>query len=88
MNFPPMTAKYLYERFTEDIKDQEVIKIYDPSAGWGGRILGAMSVRDDRNIHYIGTDTNVDNYLPDGSSKYSGHRRFIQHKDKPIQHIF
>ena len=71
VNFPPMTAKYLYERFTEDIKDQEVIKIYDPSAGWGGRILGAMSVRDDRNIHYIGTDPNVDNYLPDGSSKYS-----------------
>ena len=25
VNFPPMTAKYLYERFTEDIKDQEQI---------------------------------------------------------------
>ena len=70
-NFPPMTAKYLYERFTEDIKDQEVINIYDPSSGWGGRILGAMSVKDDRKIHYIGTDPNPDNYIADlGMTRY------------------
>ena len=42
VNFPPMTAKYLYERFTDDIKEQERIVIYDPSSGWGGRILGAI----------------------------------------------
>ena len=72
VNFPPMTAKYLYERFTNDIKDQEVINIYDPSAGWGGRILGAMGVRDDRRIHYVGTDPNPDNFIGDGGdSKYS-----------------
>ncbi|MFN9960495.1 MAG: hypothetical protein ACK55I_46015, partial [bacterium] len=52
VNFPPMTAKYLYERFTEHCKDQERVVIYDPSSGWGGRILGAMSVRDDRSVHY------------------------------------
>tara|TARA_R100000005_G_C4999459_1_gene206214 strand:+ start:2568 stop:4190 length:1623 start_codon:yes stop_codon:yes gene_type:complete len=72
-NFPPMTAKYLYEKFSDHIKDQEVINIYDPSAGWGGRMLGAMSVRDDRRIHYIGTDPNPDNYydIPSGTrSKY------------------
>ena len=71
VNFPPMTAKYLYERFTEHIKDCEPIKIYDPSSGWGGRILGAMSCRDDRSIHYIGTDPNPDNFFDDGTSRYS-----------------
>ena len=71
VNFPPMTAKYLYERFTNDIKQQEQIKIFDPSAGWGGRILGAMCCRDDRNILYVGTDPNPDNFFDDGTSKYS-----------------
>jgi len=37
----------------------------------GGRILGAMSVRDDRGIHYLGTDPNPDNFLDGGNSKYS-----------------
>ena len=71
VNFPPMTAKYLYERFTDDIKSQETVKIFDPSSGWGGRILGAMSCRDDRNIHYIGTDPNPDNFYDGDTSKYS-----------------
>jgi hypothetical protein len=71
VNFPPMTAKYLYERFTEHISDKRDLRIYDPSAGWGGRILGAMSVRDDRHIHYLGTDPNPDNFFDDGTSKYS-----------------
>lgn len=70
VNFPPLTARYLYERFTEHIKDQEVINIYDPSSGWGGRILGAMSVSTDRNIHYIGTDPNTDHIVGD-TNKYS-----------------
>lgn len=71
VNFPPMTAKYLYERFTEHVKEKETLYIYDPSAGWGGRILGAMSMRDDRRAHYLGTDPNPDNYFSDGTSKYS-----------------
>jgi len=70
VNFPPMTAKYLYERFTDEIKERP-IKIYDPSSGWGGRILGAMSVRDNRTVHYIGTDPNPDNFHSDGTSRYS-----------------
>ena len=71
VNFPPMTAKYLYERFTEDVKGQQRIVVYDPSAGWGGRILGAMGVRDDRRVHYVGTDPNPDNFYGDVSgSKY------------------
>ena len=67
VNFPPLTAKYLYERYTNHIKQDNAIHIYDPSSGWGGRILGAMSVRDDRVIHYIGTDPNSDNHHGTGS---------------------
>ena len=58
VNFPPLTAKFLYEHFTEHIKDEK-ITVYDPSSGWGGRILGAMC--SDRNLHYVGTDPNPDN---------------------------
>jgi hypothetical protein len=81
VNFPSMTAKYLYERFTEDLKDQEVINIYDPSAGWGGRILGAMAVSDDRRIHYVGTDPNPDNFISNGDySKYESIADFYNTK--------
>ena len=81
VNFPPMTAKYLYERFTDDFKDQEVINIYDPSAGWGGRLLGAMGVRDDRRIHYVGTDPNPDNFMVDSdSNKYASIADFYNTK--------
>lgn len=69
VNFPPLTAKYLYERFTDHISKEQSVKIYDPSSGWGGRILGAMSVRDDRVVHYIGTDPNTDNHF-DTNSRY------------------
>jgi len=58
VNFPALTAKFLYEHFTEHIKDEK-ITVYDPSSGWGGRILGAMST--DRDLHYVGTDPNPDN---------------------------
>lgn len=81
VNYPPMTAKYLYERYTEHCKNQEQVIIYDPSAGWGGRILGAMSCRDDRNIHYVGTDPNPDNFYGDGGhSKYADIANFYNTK--------
>lgn len=71
VNFPPLTAKLLYEKYTEHIKNQDFINIYDPSSGWGGRILGAMSVKPDRNIHYIGTDPNTDHWIGEiGLTKY------------------
>jgi len=69
VNFPPLTAKYLYEKYTDHIKKQNHIILYDPSSGWGGRIIGAMSVRD-RNIHYVGTDPNTDNVVDKSSSRY------------------
>jgi len=80
VNFPPLTAKYLYEKFTESFKDQEQINIYDPSSGWGGRLLGAMSVSDERNIHYIGTDPNTDHNTHDGRTKYHEFADFFNTK--------
>jgi hypothetical protein len=65
VNFPPMIAKYLYEKYTEDLKEQDVINIYDPSSGWGGRIAGAMTVQENRHVHYIGTDPNTKNFIED-----------------------
>jgi len=79
VNFPPLTAKYLYEKYTEPFKDQDVIRIWDPSSGWGGRILGAMSVKDDRNIHYIGTDPNTDHSI-EGGTKYEDLANFFNTK--------
>ena len=73
VNFPPLTARYLYERFTDHINIVELepkqLNIYDPSSGWGGRILGAMSSI--KRIHYIGTDPNTDNFIDEvGISRY------------------
>lgn len=70
VNFPPLTARYLYERYTDHIKDQKQINIWDPSSGWAGRIIGAMSVDDKRTIHYIGTDPNTDHNTSPGRTKY------------------
>ena len=80
VNFPPLTAKYLYQKFTQHIKDQDVINIYDPSAGWGGRILGALSI-DDRNIHYIGNDPNTENFIEEiGKTRYEYLAEFFNNK--------
>ena len=69
VNFPPLTARYLYERYTDHIKQDEPLIIYDPSSGWGGRILGAMSSK--KQIHYVGTDPNTDNFIDEvGISRY------------------
>ena len=71
VNFPPLTAKYLYEKFTKHIKSQDRIVVYDPSSGWGGRILGAMSTRTSTPLHYVGTDPNTDHSIDGGSTKYA-----------------
>lgn len=81
VNFPPLTAKYLYEKFTKHITNQDKIIVYDPSSGWGGRILGAMSVRSDIPIHYVGTDPNTDHTIDDPdlgiSTKYASLATFF-----------
>jgi hypothetical protein len=88
VNFPPLTAKFLYQKFTQHIKEQDVINIYDPSAGWGGRILGAMSV-DDRNIHYIGNDPNTENFIEEiGKTRYEYLAEFFNNKVPGASNLF
>lgn len=66
-NFPSLTAKFIYETFTTKGKDNIV---WDPSMGWGGRLVGALSVKDDRHITYLGNDPNEDHEIWPGYSKY------------------
>jgi len=47
--FKATTAKYLYKKYS-------ATAVLDPTAGWGGRMLGAHSL----GIEYTGIDTNVD----------------------------
>ena len=69
VNFPALTARMLYEKYTEHINNQDKVIVYDPSAGWGGRILGAMC--SNKKIHYVGTDPNTDNIIDElGISRY------------------
>jgi hypothetical protein len=74
VQYPPLTAKLIYETFLDGLPD-DTLTVWDPSSGWGGRILGAMSseLRTSDNtakhIHYIGTDPNPDFYA-NGESVY------------------
>ena len=69
VNFPALTAKWIYENYTNHIEQEEPLHIYDSSSGWGGRIIGAMSSR--KKVHYVGTDPNPDNFLDElGISRY------------------
>jgi hypothetical protein len=47
--FKSTTAKYLYKKYNAK-------NVLDPTAGWGGRMLGAWSL----GINYTGIDTNVE----------------------------
>ena len=47
--FKSTTAKYLYKKYN-------ATAVLDPTAGWGGRMLGAWSL----GIDYVGIDTNID----------------------------
>ncbi len=70
-NFPPTIAKYLYLRFTKHLDKGEVATVYDPSAGWGGRLLGALACYKEQRIHYVGSDPNSDHWMNDlGITKY------------------
>jgi hypothetical protein len=70
-NFPAVVARAIYQRYALPKEDGAEITIWDPSMGFGGRLLAALSLLD-RSIHYIGTDPNSQNYLPDeGTSRYA-----------------
>jgi hypothetical protein len=47
--FKATTAKYLYKKY-------KATSVLDPTAGWGGRMLGAWSL----GIDYTGLDTNIE----------------------------
>ena len=47
--FKSTTAKYLYKKY-------KATSVLDPTAGWGGRMLGAWAL----GINYTGIDTNVE----------------------------
>jgi hypothetical protein len=82
VNFPPLIARALYERYTDHLDKTQPITIYDPSMGWAGRILGAMAVRDDRVIHYVGTDPNTDHNTTTGRTKYHEVADFFNSKTR------
>lgn len=79
VNFPALTAKWIYENYTNHIDQEEPLHIYDSSSGWGGRIIGAMSSR--KKVHYVGTDPNPDNFIDDlGISRYEYVANFYNDK--------
>jgi len=47
--FKATTAKYIYHKYG-------ATKVLDPTAGWGGRMLGAWAL----GIDYVGIDTNIE----------------------------
>jgi len=86
VNFPPLTAKFIWEKYTSHIKNQDVINVYDSSAGWGGRILGCLSTDPDLpRYHYIGNDPNPDNFIPElGITRYEALGNFFNEKSSRI----
>ena len=70
VQFPPLVAKYIYEKYTEPWKYEKNIYVWDPSAGWGGRLLGALAVEDSRHLTYLGNDPNTDHNTTPGRTKY------------------
>lgn len=75
VNFPPLTAKFLYQRFLAHV-DAPRVRVWDPSSGWGGRLLGAMSYNRQlsdgtlQHLTYYGTDPNPAFYRH-GTSAYA-----------------
>ena len=62
--FKSVTAKYIYKKYG-------ATRVLDPTAGWGGRMLGAWSL----GIDYVGIDTN-DEMKP----AYDGMMDFLMNK--------
>jgi hypothetical protein len=68
-NFPPLTARWIYEKYLPPLSREECDdyysskfgkpKVFDSSAGWGGRLLGSLC--SNYPIHYIGLDVNQSN---------------------------
>jgi hypothetical protein len=70
--FKASTAKYIYKHFGAK-------KVLDPTAGWGGRMLGAWAL----DIEYTGIDTNHNLFVP-----YNSMIEALPHNDRKIDMIF
>jgi len=70
VNWPALCARALYERYTQGIASPVV---WDPSSGWGGRLVGAITAQ--TKPLYIGCDPNTDHLWVDDTgvthSKYT-----------------
>jgi DNA modification methylase len=64
LNFPPVLARWIVDKFAP-----ENGVVLDPCAGYGGRLLGAVSSR--RNITYVGYD--VEPKTVEGNQKLAKH---------------
>ena len=74
VNYPPLTAKLIYEMYLKPGKNI----VWDPSAGWGGRILGCLSVKDNSEITYLANDHNYEHDLGMVGSKYHDIEKFYK----------
>lgn len=63
--FKATTAKYLYKKYA-------ATSVLDPTAGWGGRMLGAWAL----GIDYTGIDTNLEMIMA-----YHNMRQFLENYD-------
>ena len=63
INFSPLVGRYLYEKYLP----KEGGIVYDSSAGWGGRLIGAICST--KNINYIGCDVNSNIFESDSYNR-------------------
>lgn len=56
--FPPFHARYLAHKYLPKLGD---CIVFDPCAGWGGRLLGTLLVNRKDKVTYYGTDPAVEN---------------------------
>ena len=60
VNFPPLTSRWIYEKYLDGIPVKSKYNVYDSCAGFGGRLLGSLC--SSLPIHYVGTDPNTNNF--------------------------
>jgi hypothetical protein len=70
--FKATTAKYLYSKYNAK-------NVLDPTAGWGGRLLGAWSL----GINYTGIDTNI-NMVPAYDSMISKLKEYDRQSENSL----
>lgn len=69
-NFPAAVAKTIYTLYGTRVVKKKSLVIFDPSMGFGGRLLGALSLLEN-DITYIGCDPSPLNRREDGLSRYA-----------------